>query len=297
MTDTQIIEGESVQIIKAEPMSVGPSQADPIVKGMVVLSEAAPAIAKRNLAICIKLTHASQWMAYGDGNKRMAYCSSGAADRILRWGLGKHFGPKRVEVTRDEEGITAMATASVLNSDGSVYEEFTGIRRVTFERDDKGGVRWVGYIKDEPNLYKSALANLAHTAVSSMMGFRFMSLADWKELGLDLDKLSSVEFRDGSDAPGGPGLKAGFGSMKGKTPTEMDDRNLDYYIGAAEKALKDESKSKWHAREKKWLDALTAEKAQRLGDEKMTTPSPAKSATPKDGEFDYGPPPMDQDRR
>ena len=282
-TERTTVDGESVEIIRTEPMGVGPSQADPIVKGMVVLSEAAPAIAKRNLAICIKLTHASQWMVYGEGDKRSAYCSSGAANRILRWGLGKHFGPKTVKITRDDDGITATAVAPVLNADGSVYEEFTGIRRVKFERDDKGGLRWVGYVKDEPTLYKSALANLTHAAISHMMGFQFMSPADWKELGLDLDKLSVVEFRDGADSPS-TGLKAGFGSCKGKTPSEMDDRNLDYYIGAAEKALKDESKSKWHPREKKWLDALNEEKKNRL--------APA-SKPAGNGEFDYGSPPMD----
>lgn len=65
-------------------------------------------------------------------------------------------------------------------------------------------------------------------------------------------------------APGASnGLTAPFGRSKGQTPGEMADKDLDYYVGYAQKAVDDPKKERYLKANEKWLNALLDEKARR----------------------------------
>ena len=264
-TENQTVDGESVKIIRTEPMSIERTVADITdqTEHGLALFEERVRVAKKQLGIALKLTQPGQWMTYGEGNKQSVYATAGAADRILRMGFGMRWSDKRVTIEKDSDGVTATARASLLKHDGSAYEEFEGKRRMVYDAESAGGVK--GYIKDEANLIKSALANLAHVAVTQILGLRFLSPSDFAELGMDLGKLTRhVEFQEHDKDESG-GLTVPFGKNKGKSITELADKSLDWYIEAAQKAVADPAKAKWRGKEERWLTALLAERDSRLG--------------------------------
>jgi hypothetical protein len=261
----EVVDGESVKVIRTEPMSLQTVAGitDQTEQGLALFEERVR-VAKKQLSVALRLTQPGQWMTYGDGDKQSVYATAGVSDRILRMGFGMRWGEKTVKVERDTDGVTATATAALLMHTGEVYEVFSGSRRMVFNADKKGGVE--GYIKDEPNLIKSALANMAHVAVTQILGLRFLSPADFKELGLDLSKLTRhVDFQDHGDTDPGAAPCVTFGKNKGTPITELGDKSLDWYIEAARTNVTDPAKAKWKAKEEKWLGQLTQEKARRGG--------------------------------
>jgi len=283
--EKQIIDGGEVKVIRAEPMSLERKVADIVdqTEQGLALFEERVRVAKKQLGIALRLASPGQIMSYGEGNKQTIYLTGGAADRILRVGFGLRWSDKQVVVSKDSDGVTATATADLLRPDGTVYESFSGSRRMVYDSESKGGIK--GYIKNEPDLIKSALQNLKHTAVTDLLGVRFLSPADLLELGIDLSKLPrQVEFQDhGEDDNTSPTVP--FGKNKGKPITELGEKSLDWYISAAESNVVDPSKAKWKDKEQRWLDSLKAEKARRANQ------PPTEQPDQKDA-FDYGPPPI-----
>lgn len=265
-TENRTVDGENVKIVRTEPMSpdrVVADITDQTQRGLALFEERV-AVAKKQLAIALKLTQPGQWIVMDGGNgKETVYATAGAADRILRMGFGMRWGEKTVRLERTAESMTAIASAPLVKHDGSIYEVFEGRRRAVFDADSPGGVR--GFLKHEHDLIKGALANLAHQAVTSILGLRFLTPDDFAELGLDLSKLPRrAEFQDhGKDESGGPVVP--FGKNKGKSIKELEDKSLAWYIDAAQKAIADPAKAKWKAKEERWLKALEAERDARLG--------------------------------
>ena len=58
-------------------------------------------------------------------------------------------------------------------------------------------------------------------------------------------------------------LVAPFGKNKGKTPAELDDKDLAYFAGKAQESLANESNARFHPHESLWLAALESEMAKR----------------------------------
>jgi hypothetical protein len=277
---------KDVEIIDAKPMQLEHKVSDitdQTEQGLALLEERVR-VAKRQLAIALRLAQPGQIMAYGEGDKQSIYLTGGAADRILRIGFGFRWANKKVSIDRDEEGITAIASGDLLRHNGEMYESFTGIRRMLYNPERKGGIE--GYIKNEPDLIKAALQNMKHTAVHDLLGLRFLSRQDISELGVDLDSLErKVEFQDhGEDVADTP--RVPFGKNKGKPITELSARSLDWYIDAARKNISDPEKQRWRAKEEKWIAGLTAEKARREG----RAPEPM-----ADEYANVGPPPMERE--
>jgi len=266
MTDKEIaeVDGEQVQIVRTRPMQLQTVAdiSDQTEAGLALFEERVR-VARKQLALALRLTQPGQWVVMaGDGGKESVYATAGAADRILRMGFGMRWAEKSVTIEKRGDETIAVATAALLKPDGSIYEIFEGRRKLG------------GYVKSESDLVKSALANMAHQAVTQILGLRFLTPADLRELGLDLDKLPRrVEFQDhGEDHLGSPLVP--FGKNKGKRIDELDDAALNWYVGAAKKNIADPEKAKWKVKEERWLAQLESEKARRA------QPAPEKAPPP-----------------
>jgi hypothetical protein len=230
--------------------------------------------AREMMKIALTLTFPGQWvvMEGGEGGPSV-YATAGAADRILRQGFGMRFGEKKVKIEKDSKGDTiCIVQAPLLKHNGELYEVVEGRRKMG------------GYVKNENDLVKSACANMAHRAITEILGLRFLTPDDFKDLGLDLSKLQRrVEFNShGADesggAPGGVALVT-WGNKKGTPVTEVDDGDLDYYEKKARETIADPAKSKFKAKETRWLEAVLAEKERRKAPKPAAAPSaPAPAA-------------------
>lgn len=287
MEATEHFDGESVKVIRTEPMTIERTVADitdQTQRGLQLFEERV-AVAKKQLAIALRLTQPGQFVVMdgGDG-KETVYATAGAADRILRMGFGMRWGEKTVRVDRTAEDMTAIATANLLKHDGTIYEKFEGRRRAVFDAEAPGGVK--GFLKNEHDLIKGALANLAHQAVTQILGLRFLTPADFAELGLDLKKLPRrADFHDrGGDDDSVP--RVAFGKNKGKAITDLSDNSLKWYIEAAQTTIADPAKAKYKAKEERWLGHLEAERDRRAGKAapKTETPKGAKGAAKSEKE-------------
>lgn len=275
MSEKTTVDGEQVSVIRTEPMSPAPTT-DLALHGQteqgIALFEERARNSKRMFRAALQITAPGQWMVYGEGDKRSVYATAGAAERILRQGFGMRWGEKTVALHSDDVAMVATAEADLLNSDGSVYERFMGTRRATFDKDAPGGVK--GYLKDEQSVIKGALANMKHRAVTSLLGITFMTPDDFREAGLDLDKLQRrVTFQDHGEGPVSSAPRIEFGKNKGKLLTDLNDKSLDWYINAAQENLADSSKAKYHAKEQYRLQGYMAEKARRSNTAETPPPS------------------------
>jgi len=260
------VDTNGVKVIRTEAMTVQQQKTvaiDDQTEAGLRLFEERIRVAKAQLKAALQLTTPSQWMVYGDGDKQGVYATAGASDRILRMAFGMRWTNKSVVLTplAEGKGMTATASGDLVKPDGEVYERFEGSRTMYYDSKAPGGVR--GYIKDEPNLIKSALANMMHTAVTQILGLRFLSPKDFAELGMPLDKLERrVEFQEhGKDESDGPVIP--FGKNKGKPISSLDIGGLNWFIDALGKSVADPEKAKWKANNEKLVAAFKAELASR----------------------------------
>jgi hypothetical protein len=208
---------------------------------------------KQMLKIAISLTSPSQWTVFSGKNGESVYPTGGAADTLLRRAFGLTWANKSVTIERTDDGeIEAVFRGTLMRGD-VVVEDFEGRRRMG------------GYCNTEADMRKGAFENAKSVAVRDLLGLRFRTPAELREMGLDVGKLQRrAEFQDhGADESGVAVVP--FGKKKGTPVTELDDRSLAWFIEAAQKNIADPDKAKWKAKEQRWLAALEAEKAARLG--------------------------------
>jgi len=237
---------------------------------------------KKMLTIAIGLTSPNQWTVFAGTGKDGVYRESiyptgGAADTILRRAFGLTWGEKSVTIEETKDGPEAVSVAWLMQGKIPV-EEFEGRRRMG------------GFIKTEADMRKGAVENMKSVAVRDLLGLRFRTPTELKEMGLDVGKLERrAEFQNrGTDESGV--AKVPFGNQKGKVVTELTERELAWHIGAAQKRipelLADPEKKKWAPREQSWLNAL-------LEEQKRRVPAATASKTEQPSQdTDYGPPPM-----
>lgn len=248
-------------------------------------------VARKQIAVAMKLTTPSQWVVMDGGNGReTVYATAGAADRILRMGFGMKWGKWSFEIKRSEKETVCHATADLMQQDGTLYEAYTGRRAMG------------GFVRNERDLMKGAVQNAKHTAVTDIMGLRFLSKADFKELGLDLDQLERrVEFQDhGDGGKQGSQFIAPFGRGKGKPITELDDGDLEWLAKAVKKSVEDPAKAKWRTKNEALYQACRDEWSRRhkpaQDDKPAEVPSEEPSAeetSPQENWDEVGPPPME----
>lgn len=270
---------QDVKIIRTEPLGSALMDVQDQSEHGLRLFEERVRVAKQQLAIALKLVSPGQFVVMSQTGKdgvvrESIYATGGAADRILRMGFGMRWGEKQVTLSRDSEGDQlAVARAPLLKHDGSVYEMVEGRRRMG------------GFVKTEADLIKGAIENMKHQAVTDMLGLRFLTPDDLKELGLDVSKLPRrADFQDRGPDESGEAIVP-FGKKKGKKLSEVDAKDLDYYADAAQKAIADPAKAKWKAKEERWLAAVEAEKARRAAPPPDAAPQPSQAV-----KLTFGPP-------
>ena len=276
MADTE----KTPEIITTTPMSMATTRIatvdvrDASAEGVKLMRERVDN-QKQMLAIAIRLTSPSQWTVFSgtgrDGvHRETIYPTGGAADTILRRAFGLTWGEKEVVVERNEDGESeAVCSAWLMQGDRQI-EKFEGRRRMG------------GFIKCEADMRKGAVENMKSVAVRDLLGLRFRTPAELREMGLEVGKLDRrAEFQSHADDRDSGVAAVPFGKNKGTPVDSLNDKQLDWYIDAAKAELADQSKSQFHAKTKKWLAALEAEYGKR-GDG---------GASPG-GEHAYGPPAM-----
>ena len=309
MSDDKDDKDDKAKPIETQPMVLnGPPDAtttliDPSSQtevGLKLLEERVR-VARQQIKIVIKLTTPAQWVVMDGGDGRESvYATGGASDRILRLGYGMRWGAWEISITKKEvtkNGETETETecraeADLLKENGDLYERYTGMRVIG------------GFVRNERDLEKGAKENAKHLAVTDILGLRFLSKADYKDIGLDLDKMDRrADFQTRGEDVGADVPRVGFGKNKGRPITELVDKSLEWYIEAAKKTIADPDKKKWHAKEKVWLNGLLAEEQRRKQPKKpKEETAPEKPAEPQvdattgevsGGKWDgVGPPPM-----
>lgn len=244
--------------------------------GLALLEERVR-VARQQLSIVLRLVAPSQIIVMDGGDGReTCYFTGGAADKILRFGFGMRFSEWKYEIHRTDKETTCTAKANLLQQDGSVYEPVVGMRALT------------GFVRNERDLIKGAIENGKHQIVTTILGLRFLSKADYKDLGLDLDKLDRrAEFQTHDKDP--DTITVPFGKNRGEPITEVSDRSLQWLAEAVKKSVDDPAKSKWKTKNQALLDALRAEYKRRHKTEEPAKPEPTPEPNP---EHDYGPAPM-----
>lgn len=254
---------ENVEIIKTTPMGQTSilDVRDASAGGAALMHERVEN-QKKMLAIAIRLTAPNQWVVFGES----IYPTGGAADTILRRAFGLTWSEKTMTVEDTPDGRLATCTAWLMHGQEKV-EQFTGYRFMG------------GFIKNEADLRKGAIENMKSAAVRDILGLRFRSPEEIRELGLDVSKLERrVDFEERDKDPGS--VTVPFGRDKGKKLTEIDESSLTWLADTIKKSIEDPAKEKFKTRNQALLDALRAEYKAR-----HQKPEPK-------GEFDYGPPPM-----
>lgn len=265
------IEGEGeveVRHEQAKPIETVPldqqiqigSPSDQTAAGLKLFEESVR-VAREKLKLALTLCEPGQLLVMvGKDGKESVYFTGGSADRILRMGFSMRWGEKEVHVLTEADGSkTAVATATLFLSTGEEYERFEG-RRTMHLVDGE----FRGHVKNENNLIKASLQNMKHIAVVDILGMRELTTADLARLGIDVHALPRrVEFEDHTGHDQGGDMLMPFGKQKGLKLKEINDRDLEWYIAAAQKSVADPEKAKWKAKEEKRLAAYLAEKERR----------------------------------
>ena len=287
-TPTKPIETQQLTVQRPQGLALM-DPTDQTEHGLALLEERVR-VAKRQTTILMQLVSPNQVvvMSGADGAESV-YFTGGAADRILRMGFGMRFGDWTWEIHRGSEETTCVAKADLLQQNGEIYERRTGMRAMG------------GFVRNERDLVKGAIENAKHLAVHDILGLRFLKRADYKELGLDLDKLERrVEYQ--SHDKQSSEFVAPFGRSKGKPLSELTDDDLKWLAETIKKNVDDPSKSKWRAKNEALYQACREEWKRRHAkpeepEEPLVDP-PDEELVPEDSsEWDeVGPPPMERDR-
>lgn len=204
---------------------------------------------KKMIRLAISTTSPNQWCRFGDEG---IYPTGGAGDTILRRVFGMTWRNKEVTVRGADDDMKATFTGDLHLRDNTFYETFIGERGMG------------GFIKNEADLRKGAFENAKSVAVRDILGLRFRTAAEMKELGLDVTKLErQIEFQDhtGNKDPGAARVK--FGNDKDTLLSDIKD--LSWYRKALEASVADPKKSQWKTKNKAELDIVDAELERRAG--------------------------------
>jgi len=241
----------------------------------LALMEERVANQKKMLAIAVKLTAPDQWTVFAGTDKvgvyrETIYPTGGAADTILRRAFGLTWSEKEITVQDTPDGKLATCSAWLMSGKERV-EHFTGYRMMG------------GYIKTEADLRRSVLENMKSVAVRDLLGLRFRSPAEIKELGLDVTRLERrAEFQSHDTDPNTATIP--FGRDKGKPITDVDDSSLKWVAESIKKSIDDPAKSKWKSKNETLLTALRDEHKRRHA------APPPEAESPPVPDVDFGPP-------
>lgn len=221
-------------------------------------------------------TYPEDWVIHtttdhdGTITKQVGYLQDTGADRA-----GKVFGVNigRPTIERDDDPTSdaytyRLVAAAASRATGETIDTVIGARwsgDTFFTRGLRDGEKI-----NPADVMKAAYANLHGRAVRSLCGLSAVPLGELAACGLDIKRCQYVGYAKGSRGGESAGAKTGgadptvaFGKGAGKTATELEDKDLAWYIKAYSENVADEGKKRFKAANQQVLDSLTAEQARR----------------------------------
>lgn len=228
-------------------------------------------------AASIRATYPSDWIIHstvdrdGQVTKQVGYLQDSGAERAGKvWGI--------------EVGNPAIEREDFPDGTYSYHMIAEAWSKVTGERLDYAeGSRWSGDIFfarqkktdedriDPTDVRKASYANLHGRAVRALSGLNGVPLDMLRQAGIDVGKVVHVSYKQGEKGGESSGAATvgtaetvmAFGNAKGKKVSELDDKDLAWYVGANERSLADPSKAKFAKATERTLAALKAEQERR----------------------------------
>lgn len=225
----------------------------------------------------IRATYPSDWIIHTSTSrdgvimKQVGYLQDSGAERAGKvWGI--------------EVGNPAIEREDFPDRTFSYHMIAEAWSKVTGERLDYAeGSRWSGdkfferQVKgdddrvDPTDVRKSAYANLHGRAVRALGGLNGVPLETLRQAGVDIAKVMHVNYAPGEKSSTSTGAAAvgsaeaiiGFGNSKGKAVSELETKDLDWYIKAYTENVADAGKERFKKANQRVLDALNAEKERR----------------------------------
>ena len=224
----------------------------------------------------IRATYPSDWIIHttkdrssGEVIKQVGYLQDSGAERAAKpWGI--------------EVGNPAIEREDFPDGTYSYHMIADAWSKITGERlDYTEGSRWSGdhffqrpadpdYRIDPTDVRKSAYANLHGRAVRALSGLNGVPLDMLRQAGLDVAKCVHVTYdpsaKGGQSAGvslGTADIKVAFGRQAGKTPAELEDKDLAWYVKVYTDNVADPGKAKFVKANQRVLDALKAEQERR----------------------------------
>jgi hypothetical protein len=239
----------------------------------------------------IAATYPSDWIIHtskdADGNilRQVGYLQDVGAERAGKpWGIS--VGSPAIEREDFPDGSYSYHMLS------EAWSNVTGERLEYIE-----GSRWsgAGFFAnrsgpnekvDPTHVRKAAYANLHGRAVRALAGLNAVPLDMLTASGIDTGKVVMIGYDKGAKggestgaAIGTADVTIGWGNSKGKKPSELAEKDLEYYLGAFQASIEDPDKKKWLKGNQRMLDALKTEKARRSAP-KVEAPAPDRDTGP-----------------
>jgi hypothetical protein len=242
----------------------------------------------------IRATYPSDWIIHStvsrDGVilKQVGYLQDSGAERAGKvWGI--------------EVGNPAIEREDFPDLTFSYHMIAEAWSKVTGERLDYAeGSRWSGdkfferQVKDDgdrvdpTDVRKAAYANLHGRAVRALSGLNGVPLETLRQAGVDISKVVHVNYQPGEKSSASTGAAAvgsaeaivGFGNSKGKAVSELETKDLEWYLKAYTENVADAAKAKFQKANQRVLDALLAEKERRAQSAAHEAETGTKAAAP-----------------
>jgi hypothetical protein len=246
--------------------------------------------------VAMMQTYPSDWVINtstdrmtGEVIKQVGYLQDSGAERA-----GKIFGIEVGKVTERREEFPQDKTFAY-------HMEATAWSKVTGEQIEHAvGSRWSGddfftkgLDEDETvnpmDVRKAAYANLHGRAVRALAGLSAVPIDVLRAAGLETSRCLFVGYQPGAKGGesagatlGSADVKVAFGRSAGKTPAELEDKDLAWYLKAYEENVADQKKEKYKKANQRVLDALKAEHEKRAQarDHGEAREAPAAAAAP-----------------
>lgn len=219
----------------------------------------------------IKATQPSDWICHvsrdseGTILAQRCYLQDIGAERAGKvWGI--QVGAPAIEREDFPDGTFAyhMIAEATCRTTGERLDYVEGSRwsgDKFFQKGLQDGER-----PDPVDIRKASWANTHGRAVRQLGGLGGVPLDLLAECGLDTKKVQFVDYAKGSKGGESTGASTGgseivikWGAGKDKSIAEQTDKDLAYYLKAAQKDLTDESKAKFKKNNERMIAALTAE--------------------------------------
>jgi hypothetical protein len=231
--------------------------------------------------LSIRATYPSDWLIHvsrddqGNVLREVGYLQDVGAERAAKpWGIEVRSPIWQREPTND-----------FFTDNTFIYHcEAEAFCKLTGERAEVRGSKWSGepfFARraeagpngqvDPTDVSKAAYTNLHGRAVRALAGLNAVPVDRLEAAGLDLAKVVRIGYAKGAQggqstgaAMGGGELLIAWGNAKGKKLTELEVRDLEYYLQAYERDVVDPTKARFKKANERMLEGLKAEAERRV---------------------------------